>query len=890
MTSGGTVASRESPKKEDAEDEPPILDMSRQNSPNDDEAEKTMLQEKIARARERKEQAEAKCKRLRGETGISMPEGAAMQVPMPSRLLKGGEGAVSNDVARTLQQLMAKVDKLTEGGGEQGQGTVRMTVPKPRYTSGIENGPFSIMRETSGQSSEVSPARGRGSIQGYQIEREDSSDRLGRSGANAGGVISREVSRESEHRRQLRREESEERKDDVFDDEVVRSRTRENIQVYEGSLTGMPPLLQGGAYLLALGGVLFTLLYTSPRWYDEDDHRRLAGGGGDSGGTITLEEGHAIITAISYSTLAAGLLALIVSMLKQPLMLGYILAGFCVGEVGLRLVEDYNDIKTISELGLVLLLFMIGLELDLHELFKMGKVVMVTGSFQFPMCFGIHLAVFTAFSSMVPGVFGPANVGPFGDYAVLYASFCTGISSTMIVVKLLSEKMETDTTAGRLTIGILIFQDIWAIVLLAIQPNMSNPEPTGLLKTFGFMALLIMVAFSYSKYVLPAVFMKASSSPELMLILALAWCFFVCAVANLSFVGLSMELAALIAGVSMATFPYNAELNGKVKYIRDYFITLYFVALGMQIPMPTLEVLLTALFMCIVVLSVRWLGIFGVAYMMGGGSRLSILATVNLSESSEFGLVLCSIGMKPELAHIEKETQTVVIWTFAILAIAASYFIGYNHTLHHLLIHKVARRFPCEKCKHAGMDAEGHDDDDGHEERDIIILGFHKIAAAMIAEFEHRCPMILWRLHVVDTNENLRDQLAKKNVTFSYGDITSADVLEHAHHGSADLVLLTVPESSLQAGVTNLRLLEVARQVWPKCHIIVIADSPKMIKELYNKGANYVVATKKLSAERIADMLTDHYSDGLAGGELRHHLEYHRENEAVWNPKLISLH
>jgi Kef-type K+ transport system membrane component KefB len=719
---------------------------------------------------------------------------------------------------------------------------------------------------------------------GYQIEKEDSTDRLGRnsssgSGANAGGVIVREISEE----RQLQQEVSEERQD-VFDDEVVRSRTRENIQVYEGSLTGMPPLLQGGAYLMALGGVLFTLLY--PAFYEED-HRRLGAAPSDSGGTPTLEEGHAIITAISYSTLAAGLLALIVSMLKQPLLLGYILAGFCVGPEILNLVEDHSDIKTIADLGLVLLLFMIGLELDLHELSKMGKVVLVTGSLQFPICAGLHLGIFNLFSAM------GLNFGS-GDYAVLYASFCTGISSTMIVVKLLSEKMETDTTAGRLTISILIFQDIWAIVMLAIQPNMADPKITGLLGTFGFMAILIVVAFSYSKYVLPAVFMKASSSPELMLILALAWCFFVCAVAILSFVGLSMELAALIAGVSMATFPYNAELNGKVKYIRDYFITLFFVAVGMQIPMPTLEAVSTAVVICIVVLMVRWIGIFSVAYMLGGGSRLSILATVNLSESSEFGIVLCTIGIQPDKStgkpHIGQDTFTIIIWTFAILAIAASYFIGYNHTIHHFLIHKVARRLPCERCKHAGMDAEGHDDDDGHEERDIIILGFHKIAAAMIAEFEHRCPMILWRLHVIDTNENLRDQLAKKNVTFSYGDITHADVLEHAHHGEADLVLLTVPESSLQAGVTNLRLLEVARQVWPKCHIIVIADSPKMIKELYNKGANYVVATKKLSAERIADMLTDHYSDGLAGGELRHHLEYHRDNEAVWNPKLITLH
>jgi Trk K+ transport system NAD-binding subunit len=134
----------------------------------------------------------------------------------------------------------------------------------------------------------------------------------------------------------------------------------------------------------------------------------------------------------------------------------------------------------------------------------------------------------------------------------------------------------------------------------------------------------------------------------------------------------------------------------------------------------------------------------------------------------------------------------------------------------------------------------------------------------------------------------LAEDLAKKHVTFNYGDITSADVLEHAHHGPVDLVLLTLPEYAIQ-GVNNLRLLEVAKQVWPKCHYIVIADDPTTTRELYKKGADYVVATKKLSAERISDMLADHYSDGLAGGELKHHLEQHRQEDGPWQADLIRV-
>ena len=139
----------------------------------------------------------------------------------------------------------------------------------------------------------------------------------------------------------------------------------------------------------------------------------------------------------------------------------------------------------------------------------------------------------------------------------MYMAVCCGISSTMIVVKLLGIKMETDTTAGRLTIGILIFQDMWAIVVMAIQPNLASPEILGILQTFGMMLALLLIAFAYSKYVLPAVFQAASTSLELLLILSMAWCFFICCIAILPWFQLSMELAALIAGVSMATFPYN---------------------------------------------------------------------------------------------------------------------------------------------------------------------------------------------------------------------------------------------------------------------------------------------------------------------------------------------
>merc|ERR1719463_1009225 len=191
-----------------------------------------------------------------------------------------------------------------------------------------------------------------------------------------------------------------------------------------------------------------------------------------------------------------------------------------------------------------------------------------------------------------------------GKHALLYCALVCGLSSTMIIQKLLKDKMELDSQEGRTTLGILIFQDLWAVVILAIQPNISNPEVYGMIEIFSMIAVLMAVSYLYAKFGMPAVFLKASASVELMLVMALSWCFFIGCFAILPFLGLTLEVAALIAGAVLATFPYSAEFNDKTKYLRDFFVTLFFVAMGMQIPTPSPEPILKAVIICMVVLSV----------------------------------------------------------------------------------------------------------------------------------------------------------------------------------------------------------------------------------------------------------------------------------------------
>jgi len=295
----------------------------------------------------------------------------------------------------------------------------------------------------------------------------------------------------------------------------------ENDDVLANSVLAMAPPLQALVYLFAFSGIVFTLVF--PALEKSGSVRRLVGAGGDD---LAGAEGRrlggpagGVIVAVCYSTLGAGLMALIVSFLRQPILIGYILGGVLVGPNGLALVDDYLEILTIMDLGLVLLLFMIGLEVDLHALIHMNKMTCVTGFLQFPICAGIHLLAFWLIS------LGGANFGS-GKWSLGYLAVACGASSTMIVVKTLSHKMETDTGAGKFTLGILLFQDFWAFLMIAVQGNIEDPVFLDILKDFAFMGVLINVSFLYAKYVLPPIFQRASGSTELMLVLALAWCFF----------------------------------------------------------------------------------------------------------------------------------------------------------------------------------------------------------------------------------------------------------------------------------------------------------------------------------------------------------------------------
>jgi Kef-type K+ transport system membrane component KefB len=549
---------------------------------------------------------------------------------------------------------------------------------------------------------------------------------------------------------------------------------------------------------------------------------------------------HALLSNIALLFIVATVAAFLAKLLRQPLILAYLVAGVVIGpEIGFAWVKDEEIIELISEIGLILLLFIIGLEIDLKKLVSAGRTLLVVGVSQFLSCvaLGVGMAVFMGYA--VRGA----------NFDWLYIAVSLSLSSTLIVVKLLYDKFELTTLPGRITLGVLIFQDIWAIVFLALQPNLHDPRVATLLASFIKGAALVFAALAISRYALPRLFSFVAKVPELLLIAALAWCFAVGGAAD--WLGLSREMGALVAGVSISTFPYNVDVIAKVINIRDFFVTLFFVALGMKIPAPSAAIVSAAAGMALFVLASRLIAVFPVLYLLGNGLRASLIPSINLAQMSEFSLVIASLGLA--LNHISAELVGTLTFVFAITSVLSTYLIAYNHEIQRTLGHLLVR---------VGFSGGGEIEQEkaqAEPENSIVFLGCFREASSILHELEFHCrdtnkESVLDRTLVIDFNPVVLQELPLRRIRGLYGDIANMDTLHHARIENAKIVACTISDAILR-GTTNLRLLRQTRRLCPQAQMIVAADMIGGAIELYDAGADFVYVARLHAASAMAELI-----------------------------------
>jgi len=565
-----------------------------------------------------------------------------------------------------------------------------------------------------------------------------------------------------------------------------------------------------------------------------------------------------LVRDIGFSFIVAGALCVIFSRLRVPTIAAFLAAGVLVGPQLAGVVTDKAHIETIANLGLTLLLFLIGLEINVKKLFASGKTLLITGALQVPLAIAFGWAVVLGLQATG---WGPAA----GSYIPIYAGFTVAISSTLLVVKILQEKFQLDTVVGRVSLGLLIFQDLWAIVILAVQPNFQNPSLGPVAWTFLGIGIVAGAAVLVAKFVLPRAFHWIAKSPELVLVAATGWCFAVGSFGYhlsdlLHLVGLhapirvSMEMCALIAGASIAALPYRHEVVSKVGVVRDFFITLFFVGLGMGIPAPEdASVVLFALILAGLALTARFLVFFPLLYVTGLDRRNAFSSSVKLAQISEFCLVIAYLGQGQ--GHVSTGFVSSVIFAFVLTALATPFLFRAADPLHERLggiLQRLGFRAPKTHSDAVVEEGPGA----------LVLLGFHRVASSLLWEIQKNRPDILKDVLVVDFNIGLHPDIADTGAKVVYGDIANKEALHHLGLDRAKVILCSIPDDILK-GTTNLKLTRMLRELNPNATILVTALGTESAEAMTAAGADYAFLPRVETARNLLTILDAAFSGNL---------------------------
>ena len=569
-----------------------------------------------------------------------------------------------------------------------------------------------------------------------------------------------------------------------------------------------------------------------------------------------------LVHDIGIAFLLSGLLAIVFARIRVPAVAGYILGGVLAGPLLLKLVTEPENIRTISELGFVLLLFIIGLEIDVTKIIRSGRAIILSGLLSVPLVAAYGVAI-----GLGLGALGLSYlIGP--GLGVVYIGLAVAMSSTLLVVKLFQETFELDTVPGRLALGLLVMEDLWAIVIILLQPSLTHPEPLAILASFGGIGLLAVVTLIVARTAMPIAFRWIAKVPEVILVGAVAWCFGVVFVGGAfdsiteTLFGANWHLSvgsgmgALIAGATIASLPYSTEIITKMNVVKDFFITLFFVSLGMSIPMPGgVDVVVLGVIIAVIAVSARQVVLFPMLYLNGVDQRSAEVTSLRMAQISEFSLVVTFLGVK--LGHLSDDLATSIILAFVMTTLLTPVLFKSAYPLHAMLAPLLRRLGFRDPSGEAAQDSE---------EWKLAFLGFHRVASSLLHDLSRADPERVKETLVVDFAVNLHDRIRETGAEVEYGDLANADTLHHAGISKARLIVSTVPDDLLR-GIDNATLVANVRRINPTAVIIANAVRLADVPGIYAAGADYVF----LSRIDTAAALNDAISSALNGtlGEYR---------------------
>jgi Kef-type K+ transport system membrane component KefB len=540
-----------------------------------------------------------------------------------------------------------------------------------------------------------------------------------------------------------------------------------------------------------------------------------------------------ILRDLGVILVAAAVIALLARPARIPTIVAYIVTGLALGPFT-GLVEVSETLELTSELGIALLLFLVGLELSFDKVKGVGKVALAAGLGQvvFTAAGGFVLALLMGFTAM-EGIF---------------VATALTFSSTVVVVKLLGEKRELDSLYGRIAVGIFLVQDLVVIVFLTVLAGLGQGTERdfasvafGIVKAFLGMGVLLAVALVSSRYLLTRAFGWISRSLEALFIWSLCWCFFF--VLGAEVLGLSLEIGAFLAGISLAQLPYSAELRRRVHPLVNFFIAVFFVTLGIQMELGGAATIAwpAAVFSVFVLLGnpLIFLLIIG---RMGYGTRTAFLTSVTVAQISEFSFIFAAMGLGAGLIGPEILSMIAVV---GLVTIAVSaYMILYNHQLYALMQRWRALRFlrvgevgPRDLEPEA---VDGHDPAVGLTDH-VIVVGMNSLGRRIVERLREAGEQTL----AVDLDPR---KLAMVPGSTLLGNTEDLAVLEAAGIRRARLLV-----SALQIEDANNLLGYRCRSLGVPCSIH--AFDAAVTPDLREIGVTHLMDSKTAGTRRLSEAL-----------------------------------
>ncbi|MFH1786250.1 MAG: cation:proton antiporter [archaeon] len=527
------------------------------------------------------------------------------------------------------------------------------------------------------------------------------------------------------------------------------------------------------------------------------------------------------LTAIIVTTLAvSGALRL----LKQPLIIGYILSGAIIGPAALNLVRSHDAIANFSQLGVVFLLFIVGLNLNPRVIRDVGKVALVTGVGQ--------VAFTVAFALLLCKLIG------FTLIESLYVSIALAFSSTIIIMKLLSDKKEMETLFARISIGFLIVQDIIAIVLLvAISSLAGGANVTLLITETLFRGLLIMIALvAVSLYALPKIVAEVAKSQEFLFLFSLGWCLSVATAFH--YANFSIEAGALLAGIALSISPYHYEISSRMRPLRDFFIILFFIWLGSQMQFANfaaqvpIGIALSAL-----VLFGNPLIVMTLMGLLNYTKRNSFKAGLTVAQISEFSLIIVALGVK--LGHLSAEFLSLLTFVGLLTMGGSTYMILYSDRLYGIL----SKRLSIFERKGRKIDEHRYHKDHSY---DIILFGYDRIGYDILESLKKIKRTFL----VIDYDPELIVKLSKEGYDCKYGDANDSELLNDLNMSDTKMVVSTIPTID-----TNLLIINKVKEANDRTIIAIVSHQIDDALRLYDAGATYVILPHFLGGRYLSTMI-----------------------------------